>query len=300
MSDYGEAVGRQHFISADRLAGGFSSAVFKELAKPAPEESAAYRIGSIARCATDETSSLASAFDQAFAFMVRDYRNEYVFKNSLVSKLVFGRHSPKTASALLELRVGNSWADLVVINGTSTTYEIKTDLDQFARLSSQLRDYEARSEFVNVVASDRRASSAEKILPSHVGVLALRPDGSLSTIRAAQSNLNRMTSDHLFSLLRTAEAAEILRKQRGYVLDVPSGEAWKRVRALFGELSVEEAHRGVVSQLRRRGRSGFNLVTDADFPVSLRALAYATELSAVGRQRLLERLRAPAALVLEG
>jgi len=299
MASYGDVVSANMKVTAAHLAGAFSSAVFKELARTMPQPSARKRIALVARCATSAGASLGDAFEAAHALLTRDYRNEYVFKNGLVSKIVFGKHSPRTASALLELRMGNSWADVVIVNGTSTTYEIKTDLDQFARLLTQIDDYTGRSEFVNVVTSDTRAAAAERILPTYVGVVGLRRNGALVTMRPAESNRGRISSDRLFSMLRTSEALGILKNARGYELDVPSGEAWKRARLLFGELSVDEAHAGVIAHLRQRGRTAAELVTDPGFPPSLRALAYATELSAIGRARVLNRLAAPAALLLE-
>lgn len=294
---YGDPVGMRHTPEPQAAAAAFSSAVFRELGRENPAPFARERLALVANFALEKDATLGAAFDSALSILARDYRNEYVYKNGLVSKIVFGRHSPNTASALLELRMGNSWADLVVINGTTTTYEIKTDLDQFSRLESQTGDYESRSEFVVAVTSDKRAFRAEQLLPSHVGILALRKNGAISTVRAAESNLDRLRADHLFSMLRTGEAISILRDLRGYELDVASGEAWKRLRSLFSELTIAEAHRGVLGQLRLRATSAVNLTSNAAFPKSLRALAYSTELSAVGRRRLLQLMSAPAALV---
>jgi hypothetical protein len=278
----------------------FSTAVFRDLASRQLAPATRSRLDLMASFALTPAGSLATAFEDAHARMARTYRNEYVFKSSLVSKIVFGRHSPKTASALLELRMGASWADVLIVNGTSTTYEIKTDLDQFARLATQLPDYTARSEYVNVVTSEKRASSAERQLPKHIGVIAIRRTGAIMTVRPAESNMVRMSAGDLFSLLRTNEALKILGDTTGYVLDVPPGHAWKRARELFSRLDLSAAHERVIVELRRRGRGAAELCTSPGFPPSLRALAYATDLSAIGRARIANRLQSPAALLLEG
>lgn len=41
-----------------------------------------------------------------------------------------------------EFNVGASKADLAVFNGTSTVYEIKSEIDSTERLKSQMGDYE--------------------------------------------------------------------------------------------------------------------------------------------------------------
>lgn len=235
-------------------------------------------------------NTLAQAFDVAYATLRRTYRSEYLYKNHLVSNVVFGRRSPHTSSAIPELPMGRSCADLLVLNGTSTTYEIKTDLDQLSRLDQQLSDYRTRSEYVYVVVSDTRAATVESLLPPWVGVLALTQRGRLSQRRVAESNLERLVPDHLHQLLRTHEAVQVLSETTGYELDVPAGHAWKRTRALFNDLPIPISHPAVVRQLKLRGRGAAEMATRAGFPFSMRALAYTAELSSVGRDRVHQRL----------
>lgn len=287
-------------LKPERLSRAFSTAVFRELAREIPAHTARESIARVARLGETNGASLGDTFEHAHRLMTSGYRNEYIFKNELVSKIVFGRHSTRTASALLELRMGKSWADVMIVNGTSTTYEIKTDLDQFGRLSTQLADYSSRSEFVNLVTSDARAAAAEKYLPAHVGIVALRRNGALRTVRSATSNFERMHSVDLYSVLRADEALTILTNLTGYALDVPPGRAWNRLRELFAGLPLVEAHTGMVGQLRRRGIAASQLSSSPGFPPSLRALAFGTNLSVVGRERVLRRLASPATLALEG
>jgi len=280
-------------VAAAQLAPVFSTAMFTKLAAATLGQDIHDRLAPLVRLAADGRT-LAEAFEFSHALLAKHHRVEYVFKNRIVSKLIFGKHSPRTASALLELRMGESWADVVVVNGTTTTYEIKTDLDQFSRLVTQLPDYTARSEFVNLVTSERRAAAAERHLPPHVGIIAIRGTGTLATIRAAESNIERMTAPALFSTLRTREAVDILTDGIIAPADLPSTDVGRWARKQFAAVPLDVAHRGVVRALRRRGATAAQLTMSAGFPPSLRALAYATELSAVGRSRLLERLASPA------
>ncbi|WP_054650140.1 hypothetical protein [Lacticaseibacillus pantheris] len=50
-------------------------------------------------------------FDQAYALMSKRYRNEYFFKNTLLNKILLGRHSVRTSTAIRELPVGGSILD---------------------------------------------------------------------------------------------------------------------------------------------------------------------------------------------
>lgn len=57
------------------------------------------------------------------------HRNEYVYKNVLLNRIVMGRHSTRTSTAFTEVPIGDSIADFLIINGKATVYEIKTDLE---------------------------------------------------------------------------------------------------------------------------------------------------------------------------
>lgn len=280
--------------STDRLVGAFSQAVFRQLSRPTVGPEIGSRLGPFRELhPPGSAASLGDAFDRAYHLLWRQYRSEYVYKNFLISKLIFGRHSPRTAAALTEVGMGQSCADLVLVNGTISTYEIKTDLDDFGRLERQLADYASRSAEVNVVVSESRAVAAERAVPHWVGILALRERGTLGIVRPPTRDLGRVNVDHLFLLLRTQEASTVLKRTLGFELDVPPGLAWKRMRQLFAELPVDVALREVPRVLRQRRTVASQLAASETFPASCRALVYGGDLSNVAGQRLQRRLAAP-------
>src|SRR5258705_3315018 len=79
--------------------------------------------------------------ESAYAYISRNYRNEYVYKNTIANNILLGRHSLNTATMLNEFKVASSIADIVIINGTSTVYEIKTELDSPEKLNKQIENY---------------------------------------------------------------------------------------------------------------------------------------------------------------
>ena len=283
-----------HDISAHRLASVFSTRVFRALAHERIE-GAAKRLVPLLSVGRSGDAPLAELFDLAHERLLREYRSEYLYKNALISKIVFGRHRPTTASAILEQPMGDSEADLLILNGTSTVYEIKTDLDQFSRLDGQLHDYCSRADRVYVVTSDQRAAAIAARVPSHVGILLLRRGGGFSTLRKAESNMPRLDPNHLFRMLRRDEALSLMARTVGYSPDVARGDLSARLRGLFCELDIETAHQGVVRALRARSASAVKLTTELNFPSSLRALAFGTELSRIGASRVVERLANPLA-----
>lgn len=282
-----------------KVASVFSSTLLRALSRADLATTTAAKLGLAASFVEDQpNATVADALDAAHAHLSRAYRGEYVFKNELVSRIIFGRHSPKIATAALEIRMGDSCADLLVANGTSTVYEIKTDLDSFGRLDSQLENYSSRAEFVYVVTSVPRVEAAARRTPANVGVIGLRNNGSLHTHRNAQSNAARLSSLHLFEMLREEEATASLKRLAGWTPPTNQAIAWVERRAAFAALDPECAHSEVVRHLRGRAASARHLVADPFFPASLRALAYTEEHSRVGAARIRERLRHKAALFL--
>ncbi|WP_181015912.1 sce7726 family protein [Microbacterium sp. BH-3-3-3] len=279
------------------LAGAFSPAVFKALAK-AQIGSAAGRVARLLGPDVQASTVLADAFEVAHARLLSTYPNEYAFKNEIISKIIVGKHSPSTASALIEQPMGSSVADVLILNGTSTVYEVKTDLDSFARLPAQLADYSRHAEYVYVVVSERRVEPADRAVPGNVGVIALRRRGSLSVLRPAVSNLANIAHSDLFRLLRTGEAKSLIFRLTGHASRVASGRARAEMYEIFTTLPLEQAHAATVAELRGRGLSARTLITNSVFPPSLRALAYGSELSAIGTARLQQRLLLPVGAVL--
>lgn len=91
---------------------------------------------------------------EIYHFMSKSYRNEYFYQNTLLNKLLLGRHSLNTTIALTQIPISKSKADFILINGKAIVYEIKTELDTFERLETQLRDYYKAFDHVCVVTSE--------------------------------------------------------------------------------------------------------------------------------------------------
>ena len=92
-----------------------------------------------------------SFFEKTYSYLFNNYRNEYVYKNAIANKILLGRHSLNTSNLLTEFRVDKSKADIVILNGTSSVYEIKSEFDSFERLEEQIRSYRKVFGFINVI-----------------------------------------------------------------------------------------------------------------------------------------------------
>lgn len=199
-----------------------------------------------------DDSTLADWFDAAFKILTRSYRCEYVYKNTLARKIVLGRHSPRTCTFLSEVRVGQHVADAVVLNGTSTVYEIKSEYDSFERLAAQLEAYQQMFDRVVVVCPEGRIDKAAKLVPPSTGLIALTAKLGLSVIREPSSNLERLVPDFIFPTFRKAEYVSIA-DRFGTPVNVPNSELFGLCRRTFNSLAPAEAHAEMLFQLKKRG-----------------------------------------------
>ena len=236
-------------------------------------------------------SPLGAALQLSYERLRKSYRAEYIYKNEIASKLVFAKHSPRTASLVSELRVGDCILDLAVFNGTSTAYEIKTQYDSLARLPEQLGEYLQVFDKVFVVTHRHGVEAALQSAPLQVGVMALNGRGSLTTVREASSNASSVDPVAVFRTLRQAEFLSILRKTHGWDgAGVPRGVLHSQALARFKELPSALAHENAVLELRKRTSAPELVQFLAQLPACLRTLGLSEPLSGVGKRRLLDLL----------
>ncbi|NII08266.1 sce7726 family protein [Luteibacter anthropi] len=234
--------------------------------------------------------SLAQVLDQALNGLRQHYRCEYVYKSTITNRIVFGRHSPRTASLHVELPVGRSIVDLAVYNGHSTAYEIKTELDSHRRLVSQTPDYLRAFERVIVVTHPQLIERYLTVLDERVGVMTLSASGSLTEVRAPFADTDRLDPSVLFRLLRSAEYRAALEAHFGPQPKLANGRQFQHFFHLWQTLPVAEAHRITKEALRARTTDQDTVAWVRQLPASWRVLGYATPLSGVQRQRLLKAL----------
>lgn len=118
------------------------------------------------------------------------YPNESAIKASFINNVILKRMSQ--AVTIFELPVGESRADLCKVNGHSTAYEIKTDLDTFYRLEKQLSDYYDVFDYVYVITSDARWQSLPDYVPQECGIYSYhqKRDGRYAFTLRQHSVLN--------------------------------------------------------------------------------------------------------------
>ncbi len=273
----------------------FSSAVLQELARKgeSPLLSRLVKESNLADFLI-ESSPLADIFDLAFSILKKKaYRHEYVYKAAIAHKLLLGKHSIRTASMLSEFRVGNCKADVAILNGTSTVYEIKSERDNLDRLQSQVSAYRTVFAKVNIITGSNHVASIFNIVPEDVGILVLNDRYKISTVREAEDNPSRVDPAAIFNSLSTNESIKALKLLGFEIPDLPNTKLHKALGDLFKTIDPASAHNAMVKVLKNtRSLLPLSELLES-LPSSLRAAALSTPLRQKDHARLLEAVEKP-------
>lgn len=202
------------------------------------------------------------------------YRNEYFYKNTLLNKLLLGRHSLNTTTALSEVAVNKSKADFVLINGRAVVYEIKTELDTLDRLPTQVFDYYKAFKSVCVVTSESNYERTLKKLAgdTRVGIYVLTRNQTISDKREPVDDGSKLEHRTLFKILRKREFENILLKHYDRVPTARPAQYYKECFRWFHDIEIEVAYRHFLFELKKR--SNVEPAAYGQVPYELKSLVY--------------------------
>lgn len=121
-----------------------------------------------------------------------NYNGEQLFKYRLFKEYF----SHQNVVGAFEIKVNNSRADFLTINGHSSCFEIKTALDNFSKFTKQATDYMKAFEYNYLIIDECHLAKAEEILPDGFG-LWIYKNGKIKKIKKAKLN---ETIDHEIQL----------------------------------------------------------------------------------------------------
>ena len=282
-------------INAPVLARIFSAAVLKELATQGFSPKLARLIRESGLIPDPHsTDPIETVFDKAFARLKhRTCRLEYVYKVALTQKILLGTHSLNTASLITEFRVGRCKADVVILNGTGTVYEIKSERDSLNRLARQIDAYSRVFATVNVIVGENHLDYVETSMPDHVGIMVLSRQYSISALKEADTDSGRTDPAAIFDSINQKEAGLILNDAGISLPDVPNTQRYAALRELFLSLDSETAHCGMVKWLQRtRNLQPLKVFLDT-LPASLSAAIIATPMKKRELDNVVSALNTP-------
>ena len=226
---------------------------------------------------------------EVYEHLRNEYQNEYYYKNTLLNKILLGIHSPRTTTALTELPIGKSKADLILINGVATVYEIRTELDNFDRLDNQIDDYYRAFSKIMVVTSEKKLDIIQrKLKDSPSGICLLTSRGTLSVRKKPEVYTEKLSKTIMFKIFHKAEYEKVLLRQFGSLPTANQFEYYRACQAMFDSLTIETAYRLFVQAIKSRAQIDFDEY--AKIPYELKYLVYFSHYNKLDYQKIMNFL----------
>ncbi len=142
------------------------------------------------------------------------YKGEEILKYKLFESYI----NKKSIIAAFEIKVNNSRLDFLTINGHTTSFEIKSELDNLSKLSKQMTDYMLVFEYNYLVIDQKHIEKAKKILPKTYGLWSYE-NGKYKKLRKALLN-EKMDSEAQLRLLTKSELSSTFPKVNGEINNI--------------------------------------------------------------------------------
>lgn len=183
--------------------------------------------------------------------MQLNYRNEYFYKNELLNDWLIKELGETNSKIFNEYKVGNSIADLVIFNGSSKAFEIKTELDTSKRLNSQLSDYLDIFNETYVVIPKVQIDNYLKLNPE-IGVIAFNTEvNNFELIRKANYQLN-ISASSIMRVLHTAEYKSIVKAYFGELPAMTSFTMYDKCFEIIKTIPCEKLNRLFIDKMKKR------------------------------------------------
>ena len=235
------------------------------------------------RCAT-----YSDMLKKSYSVISKYYRCEYVYKNELI-KLLLKKYGTRNSVYFNEFRVGNSIADMVMFNGESKAFEIKTEYDTPRRLDKQMDDYKRFFDKCYIIVPENKVDEYRDIVESTTGIIAMsHKNGSiiLKEVRQAEQN-ERFDFEALMSCLRTEEYKNIVLSLGESLEGVAGYDMYKYCYRVISKENPNKLRELFLREIKKRKN---NTALLRKYPMSIRQMMLSLNLPQDKANKLLEQL----------
>lgn len=224
-----------------------------------------------------------------YSIMKKQYRCEYVFKNEIINQLLLKKYGTRNTAYISEFHVGNSVADLVLLNGESKVFEIKTEYDNPFRLQKQLKDYKTVFDKCYIVVPAEKLEDYLGKIDKIVGIVLLFAESGrvrLEEYRKASPNYT-LNKELLMSTLRTKEYECIVESLLGHLPAVANSQMYKECKRIILDTEASVLRQFFLTLVKQRSDVTKRL---RSYPSFLRQMLLSLNLTDEKSAILLEKL----------
>ncbi|MBL1411571.1 sce7726 family protein [Sphingobacterium faecale] len=237
------------------LASMVSHAAFKKLSTSTNQSSYIRRMKRYTgweQMTADQPKRLGDLIAHTYQILEQNYRHEYLYKNKLLNDYVLKHYALDDTILLNEFRVGDSIADIVLVNGANKVFEIKTELDTPERLKTQLDDYYKAFTEVYVFTHTTLADKYLSILPPYVGLLLYTASGSVYELRKAIPRTESLDTTFMMASLRKAEYTKLTKNLAGFIPEATPAFYYRSCLEVLYQFPVKQVQQAYCSILKQR------------------------------------------------
>lgn len=225
---------------------------------------------------------------KSYSLISKYYRCEYVYKNELI-KLLLKKYGTRNSVYFSEFRVGNSIADMVMFNGESKAFEIKTEYDTPRRLDKQMDDYKCFFDKCYIIVPENRLDEYYDIVESTTGIITMNWDNGhiiLKEVRHALRN-EHFEPQALMSCLRTEEYKSIVLSLGESLEGVAGYDMYTYCCQVISKANPDKLRVLFLREVKKRKN---NTALLRKYPMSIRQMMLSLNLPENKANKLLEQL----------
>lgn len=225
-----------------------------------------------------------------YSVLATNYQNEYIFKNEFLNKWLISEMGEDNSKIFSEFRVGSSVADLVMFNGCSKVFEIKTEFDSDFRLSMQIENYKKIFNQIYLIVPETKLSLYEKHDTS-IGLISFNSKkfNSFNLYRTASNN-PKIEINTVMSILHTNEYKSIVKEYFSFIPEMTSFSQFEICKALIREIPNDELNKLFISQIKKRGD---NEALSSRYYKEFNQLFLALKMNQVNKKKMINILKTP-------
>ncbi len=226
-----------------------------------------------------------------YQILEKNYQNEYIFKNSFLNEWLIKEIGHNNTKVFNEFRVGNAVADLVMFNGKSKVFEIKTEFDSSKRLNLQIENYSKAFNQIFLIVPESKLSIYSKFDKS-IGLISFNNNEKSEkfTLQRDAITNDEIDSETIMKVLHTNEYKSIVKSFYGELPITTSFNQYNICNDLIKKIPNNELNKKFIEKMKNRYLE--NVLSNRYYK-EFNQISLALKLNKKDREIMIKNLKSP-------
>lgn len=226
-----------------------------------------------------------------YQILEKNYQNEYIFKNSFLNEWLIKEIGHNNTKVFNEFRVGNAVADLVMFNGKSKVFEIKTEFDSIKRLNLQIENYTKAFNQIFLIVPESKLSIYAKFNES-IGLISFNNNEKSERFTLQRDSITNyeVDSETIMKVLHTNEYKSIVKSFYGELPNMTSFNQFNICNELIKEIPNDELNKNFIEKMKKRNLE--NALSNRYYK-EFNQISLALKLNKKDKETMIKNLKSP-------